>query len=140
MIRILVVLAILVVQFGCGRQDPAPEAGSLEDKRLRQGLPRNIDLSNRDLLKPDLSPGKSQQLHVFGCDFLRMKGEEHVEVGCTVEGSRMASGTLFYRAYDIAATLIAEGPVRGPRVPVAGTSEFQITVPLRAKFLMLELR
>lgn len=140
MVRILLAIAMLVVQSGCGRQDSAPAAGTIEEKRIRQGLPRNIDLFNGGLLKPDLLPGRSKELQVFGCDFLRMRGEEKVEVGCTVQGSPMAHGQLYFRAYDMGATLIAEGPTQGPNVPVSGASEFRVIVPMDAKFLTLYLR
>lgn len=140
MVRILLAIAVLAVQLGCSRQDSAPAAGSIEEKRIRQGLPRNIDLFNGDLLKPDLFPGQREQLQVFGCDFLRMRGEDQVEIGCTVQGGPTASGPLFFKAYDMGATLIAEGPVQGPRVPASGASEFRVTVPMHAKHLTLYLR
>lgn len=139
MVRVLLAIAMFVVQSGCSRQDSAPAAGTIEEKRIRQGLPRNIDLFNGGLLKPDLLPGKSKELQVFGCDFLRMRGEKY-EIGCTVQGSPMAYGPLYYRAYDMGATLIAEGPTQGPNVPVSGASEFRVIVPSDAKVLTLYLR
>lgn len=110
---------------------------TLEEKRMRQGLPRNIDLFYGGLLKPLLSPGKSQKLVISDCDFLSMKGKDHVEIGCTVQGNPSASGPLFYKAHDRALTLIDEGIALGPDVPMYGLSEFRIIVPMRAEILTL---
>lgn len=110
---------------------------TLEEKRMRQGLGRNIDLLWGGLLKPSLGPGKSKKLVVSNCDFIGMKGKERVEIGCTIQGDPSASGPLFYKAYDRAATLIDEGIVLGPAVPVSGLSEFRIIVSLQAEALTL---
>lgn len=138
--KLLVAIVLLVSLIGCSKDETAPKTGSIEEKRIKQGLPRNIDLFNGGLLTPDLGFGKSKLLSVHSCDFTRPVGDQKVEIACNVSGSPQAFGTLYYSVYDRGAVLIDEGPTLGPDIKPAGESLVRMVVPMNGIAMYLSLR